>query len=163
VGAELFHANRYRETDRRTWRSEKSGSLPGGVTGFFSDIFPFDRTMDLGSTQPLVKMSIKNIPGGKGDRCVRLTTSPPSCAECHEIWEPKPPGTLWATPGLLRDCFTLLSVYRICSRNLRTFFPILAAEKSGRVKYADFFLWNSWSGFYSSMIENTVRFVIIIL
>jgi len=22
-----------------------------------------------------------------------------------EIWEPKPPGTLWATPGLLRDCF----------------------------------------------------------
>jgi hypothetical protein len=37
---------------------------------------------------------------------VRLTTSPPSCAECHEIWEPKPPGTLWATPGLLRDSFT---------------------------------------------------------
>jgi len=25
-----------------------------------------------------------------------------------EIWEPKPPGTLWATPGLLRDCITLL-------------------------------------------------------
>ena len=24
--------------------------------------------------------------------CVRLTTSPPSCAECHEIWEPKPSG-----------------------------------------------------------------------
>jgi hypothetical protein len=23
-----------------------------------------------------------------------------------EIWEPKPPGTLWATPGLLRDCST---------------------------------------------------------
>jgi len=23
-----------------------------------------------------------------------------------EIWEPKPPRTLWATPGLLRDCFT---------------------------------------------------------
>jgi hypothetical protein len=28
---------------------------------------------------------------------VRLTTSPPSRAESHEIWEPKPPGTLWAT------------------------------------------------------------------
>ena len=25
-----------------------------------------------------------------------------------EIWEPKLPGTLWATPGLLRDCFTFL-------------------------------------------------------
>jgi len=23
-----------------------------------------------------------------------------------EIWEPKPPGTHLATPGLLRDCFT---------------------------------------------------------
>jgi len=46
--------------------------------------------------------------GGKGGRCVRLT-SPPLRAGCHEIWEPKPPGTLWATPGLLRDSFTLLS------------------------------------------------------
>ena len=72
------------------------GSIPGGFTGFFSAIFPSDRTMDLGSTQPLVKMSNRNIPGGKGGRCVRLTTSPPSCAECHEIWEPKPH---WNTLG----------------------------------------------------------------
>ena len=41
---------------------------------------------------------------------MRLTTSPPSSAECHEIWEPKPPGTLWATPGLLRDSFTFISL-----------------------------------------------------
>jgi hypothetical protein len=40
--------------------------------------------MALGSTQPLVKMSTRNIPGGKDGRCVRLTTSPPSCADCHE-------------------------------------------------------------------------------
>ena len=62
--------------------------------------------MGPGSIQPLVKMSTRNIScGGKGGRCVRLTTSPPSSVECHEIWGPKPPGTLWATPGLLRDCF----------------------------------------------------------
>jgi hypothetical protein len=72
------------------------GSIPGGVTGLFSDISPSDRTVALGLTQPLVKMSTRNIPGGKGGRCVRLT-SPPSRAECHEIWEPKPPGTLWAS------------------------------------------------------------------
>ena len=76
------------------------GSIPAGVTGFFSDISLSDRTMVLGSTQPLVKMSTRNIPGGKGGRCVRLTNSPPSCAECHGIWEPKPSGTLWDTPGL---------------------------------------------------------------
>ena len=29
--------------------------------------------------------------------------------------------------------------YRICSRNLRTVFSTLAAEKLGCVKYADFF------------------------
>jgi hypothetical protein len=31
------------------------GSNPGGVTGFFSDTFPSDRTMALGSIQPLAK------------------------------------------------------------------------------------------------------------
>jgi hypothetical protein len=39
--------------------------------------------MALGSTQPLTEMSTRCIsvfPGGKGGRCVRLTTLPPSCA-----------------------------------------------------------------------------------
>jgi len=53
--------------------------------------------MALGSSQPLLKKSLRNIPGGKGGRC-------------HEIWEPKPPGTFWATPDLLRDCFTIFLV-----------------------------------------------------
>ena len=43
----------------------KAGSIPGSVTGFFSDISPSDRTMALRSTQPLVKMSTRNIPGVK--------------------------------------------------------------------------------------------------
>jgi hypothetical protein len=72
----------------------------------------FYRKMDPGLTQPLVKMSTRNIPEGKGGRCVRLTTSPPSRDECHEIWEPKLPGTLWATPGLLQDsCIFTLYIY----------------------------------------------------
>jgi hypothetical protein len=40
-------------------------------------------------------------------------TSPLSCAKCHEIWEPKSPGTLWATPGLSRDCFNFLRKVKI--------------------------------------------------
>jgi len=31
-----------------------------------------------------------------------------------KIWEPKPPGTLWATPDLLRDCFTLFYKAVVC-------------------------------------------------
>ena len=38
--------------------------------------------------------------GGKGIRCVGLTTLPPSYADCLEIWELQPPGTLRACPGL---------------------------------------------------------------
>ena len=46
---------------------------------------------------------------GKGDRCVGLTNSPPSCADCLETWEPQPPGTLMACPGLQWDCFILIA------------------------------------------------------
>ena len=38
--------------------------------------------------------------GGKGGRCVGLTTLPPSGADCLEIWEPQPPGNLRVCPGL---------------------------------------------------------------
>jgi hypothetical protein len=38
--------------------------------------------------------------GGKGGRCLGLTTLPPSCADCFKIWEPQLPGTLWACQGL---------------------------------------------------------------
>ena len=40
--------------------------------------------------------------GDKGGRCVGLTTLPPSCADCLEILESQPPGTLRACPGLYR-------------------------------------------------------------
>jgi len=40
------------------------------------------------------------ILGSKGGQCVGLTTSPPSCADCLDIWEPQPPETLTACPGL---------------------------------------------------------------
>ena len=38
-----------------------------------------------------------------------------------EIWEPKHPGTLWATPGLLRDSFTLSILYRYEHQSLATY------------------------------------------
>jgi len=44
-------------------------------------------------------MSTRNISWGKGARCVGLTTLPAS-AECLEIWEPQPPGTLRTCTGI---------------------------------------------------------------
>jgi hypothetical protein len=44
---------------------------------------------------------------GKCGRCVGLTILPPLCADCLEIWDPLPPGTLRAFPGLYRDFVTL--------------------------------------------------------
>jgi hypothetical protein len=38
--------------------------------------------------------------GSKGGRCLGLITLPPSCADCLEIWEHQPPGTLRVFPGL---------------------------------------------------------------
>ena len=48
---------------------------------------------------------------------MRLTTLPPSRAKCQEIWEPKAPGTLWTTLGLLRDCFNFTSIFMDVSLN----------------------------------------------
>jgi len=37
---------------------------------------------------------------GKGGRCVGLTTLPHSCGDSLEVWEPQPPGTIRACPGI---------------------------------------------------------------
>ena len=75
-------------------------SIPDSVIGIFHRQNPSGRTMALGLTQPLTEISTRNISWGKGGRCVELTILPPSCADCLEIWEPQPPGTLRACPGL---------------------------------------------------------------
>jgi len=50
------------------WRSATSrkvaGSIPDGVIGFFYWHNPSSRTMTLGLTQPLTKMSTRNVSWG---------------------------------------------------------------------------------------------------
>jgi hypothetical protein len=69
-------------------------------------------TMALGSTQPLTEMRKRNTSGEgvKGGRCIGLTALPLSCAECLEIWEPQPPVTLEACPGLYKDIYQQIRV-----------------------------------------------------
>jgi len=43
----------------------------------------------------------------EGGRCVEMTTLPPSCADCLEIWESYPPRILRASPGLQLLCLYL--------------------------------------------------------
>jgi hypothetical protein len=79
------------------------GLIPDGIIGIshWHTHNPFGRTMALGSTQHLTEMSTRNISWwGKDSQCIQLTTFPPSCTNFLEIWEPQPPGTLRAWPGL---------------------------------------------------------------
>jgi hypothetical protein len=62
-------------------------------TKYYLSASPSSRTKALGSTQPLTEMSTRIFPGGKGGRCVGLTTFSPSCADCLKIWEPWPLGS----------------------------------------------------------------------
>ena len=83
VVAQLVEALRY--------KSEGRGFTMVSLE-FFIHIILRGPTMALGSSQPLTEMSTRNISwGGKGGRCLGLTTLPPSCADCLEIWEPQPP------------------------------------------------------------------------
>jgi hypothetical protein len=59
------------------------------------------RTVIFASEEGLVsKRTVVPMMMMKVGRCEGLTTLPPSCADCLEIWEPQPPGTLRACPGL---------------------------------------------------------------
>jgi hypothetical protein len=84
-----------------TTKRKVAGSIPDGVIGIFHWHNPSGRTMALGVDSASNRNEYQEyFLGGKGGRCVELTTLPPSCADCLEIWEPQPPGTLRACPGL---------------------------------------------------------------
>jgi hypothetical protein len=74
------------------------------VAGLFTDGSHWNlnfscRTMARESTQPLKEEYQQYLLGGKGSRCVGLTTLPPSCAECLEILGAS---TSWSPKGLSR-------------------------------------------------------------
>ena len=50
-------------------------------------------------------MSVRNISWWVKEPVRRADNLAPLCADCHEIWEPQPLGTLRACPALYRDCF----------------------------------------------------------
>jgi len=52
---------------------------------------------------------------GNVGRCVGLTTFPPLCADCLQIWEPQPSGTLGACPVCNGTAFILSDLFCVTS------------------------------------------------
>jgi hypothetical protein len=97
----LNRGTRCRSCLRHCATSRKvAGSIPDDVTGILYWHNLSSRIMALGLTQPLTEKVPGIFPGGKGGRCVGLTTLPPSCTDCLEIRKSQPPGALRDCPGL---------------------------------------------------------------
>jgi len=91
--------------------------------------------MAQGSTQPLTEISAScnNSLGVKDGRCLGFTTFPPSCADCLEIWEPHPPGTLY------RDYVTVYIFESLAVFFFKSFSKIIRREID-LVKFAAFII-----------------------
>jgi hypothetical protein len=64
-----------------------AGSIPDSVIGIFHWYTLSGHAMNLGSTQRVTEMSIRNISwSGKGGRCVGPTTLPSTCAAGLRVW-----------------------------------------------------------------------------
>jgi hypothetical protein len=101
---------------------------------FFNLLNPSSRTMALGSTQPVTRMSTRNFPGGKkkSDRSVGLTILPPSVSRMSENVGALTSRIPKGLQGLYRDNFTLqgqLYIYmfkhNIETLNLNIVWPML--------------------------------------
>ena len=98
----------------RTTSREVAGSIPDGVIGIFHWHKPSGRTMAPGVDSASNRNEYQEcFQRSKGGRFVGLTIILHICADCHEIWEPIPPGTLWACPGPYRVCFAFTRIIAV--------------------------------------------------
>jgi hypothetical protein len=87
--------------------------------------------------------------GGKDGQYVGLTTIPPSFADCQELLEPQPPGTLGACPGiplplLHNDIAAATSLFRTAA--ISVFFLVANIKHYDVVMTISVFLTKYYSG-----------------
>ena len=80
--------------------------------------------------------------GGKGGRCLGLTTLPPSCTDCLEMWEPQTPGSLRGYSGFALP----VPVYFSTSR-----WPLLISYQLFVVNVQAEQLSSFWRNFFNSI------------
>ena len=93
---------------------EVAGSIPDGVIGIFIVIILPAALWLWGRLGIFQKWVPAIFPGSEGGRCVRLTTLPPSCADCLKIWELQPPGTLWGCNRPVQGWLFSYSYKQLC-------------------------------------------------
>ena len=119
----LFPLSHIRKHVGKRWRSccrhcttgrKTAGSISDGVIGLYHWHNPSGHTVAQGSTQPLTGIFLV----GKCGRCVGLTIFSSSCADCQEIWEPRPPEAVRSCPGGM--LYVIREIPRISKRSLLT-------------------------------------------
>jgi hypothetical protein len=90
------------------YKPEGSGfeSRCGGFFSYLPNIS--SRTMALGSTQPLIEMSPRNLPGAKGRPARKADNLTAICEPIvYKMWGPRRLTSLWAFTACYRNNFTL--------------------------------------------------------
>jgi len=92
--------NRWRSWLRHCATSQKvAGSIPDSVIAIFYCHNPSGHVVDSISNRNEYQGYFLGGGGGEGGRGVGLTSLPPSCSDCLEIWEPQLSETLRASTG----------------------------------------------------------------
>jgi hypothetical protein len=87
----------------------QTGRSPVQVPDEVDFFNPSNRTMALGSTQPLTEMSTRNHPGGKKRPARRADNLTAICEPIvYKMWEPQPLTTLRASKACRGENFTFL-------------------------------------------------------
>jgi hypothetical protein len=89
-----------------------AGSIHDEVMGVFNLYNPSSRTMTLGSTQPLTEMSMRNLPGGKGQPARKADNITTICEPIvYKMWDPRRLKTLCSSTACYRNSFIFTFLY----------------------------------------------------